>query len=111
MKVWTTGTERLAWTISTTDSAFTAGSIGFLSLAATGNTNVNPVSSFGVFTLLNPQAFTITRPTDGTAAAHTAGAPVSLTGRSTTTGCPATPPHRIRGHGCGYEASGPWKAR
>ncbi len=77
LRAWVGATEpRGQWQVVVTDSTFTTGGVGFRSIAATGNTNASPVVSYGGFALLNPQTMTITRPTDGTAAAHTTGAPV-----------------------------------
>jgi hypothetical protein len=77
MRVWSGATEPLGqWQVSVTDSTFATGAVGFLSLAATGSTNVTPGISYGAVALVNPQILTITRPADGTATAHNAASAV-----------------------------------
>jgi len=80
MKLWQlTAWEPSGWQLETTDSALTAaGSYGCRSMAATGNTNVNPAVRYDNFEVVNPQTFTVTRSVNGVVKTHTAGTSVRL---------------------------------
>lgn len=77
-----TASELPGWMLSTTDTTDTAitaaGGVGVRNQVATGNTNVSPTFSFDNITTPTPQTFTLVRPTDGSAAAHSAGADVQV---------------------------------
>ncbi|MBX9392286.1 hypothetical protein K4749_01395 [Streptomyces sp. TRM72054] len=79
-RVWQVGSaEPDLWHITVTDSSLSsAGSVGLWSIAASANTNVNPVISFDNFDLINPQTFTVTRSVNGVTKAHAAGTDVRL---------------------------------
>lgn len=74
-KLWpTSGTEPGAWMATAVDGVLTPASNAGVFSRRDGST---PASfSYGTFVVNNPQVFTITRPTDGTAVAHSTGAPV-----------------------------------
>lgn len=73
-----TATEKPGWMLATSEATdlTAAGGVGVLNLLTTGNTNASPVFSFDNINTVTPQTFTIVRPTDGSAASHSAGATV-----------------------------------
>lgn len=80
-KVWRAGSpEPDPWQIEVSDSSLTAeASMGFRSILAAGNTNVNPEVRFDNFELVNPQALVVVRSREGVVKTHSQGAPISLT--------------------------------
>lgn len=77
-KVWT-GTEPDAWTVTVTDTSFTAaGSVGVRSILATGNTNTSPSATWDDVANILPQAMTVTRSTNGVVKAQTSGTAVQV---------------------------------
>jgi hypothetical protein len=79
-KAWlASGTEPETWHVDVTDSSLTTSSfIGARSLAAAGNTNVNPAVRYDNLEIVNPQKFTVTRSVNGVVKSHAAGAAVAL---------------------------------
>lgn len=79
-KAWlASATEPETWHVTVTDSSLSASSfLGTRSLAAAGNTNVNPAVRYDNLEVVNPQKFTVTRSVNGVVKSHAAGAAVSL---------------------------------
>lgn len=78
-RAWLTGKpEPGFWQVSVTDSALSSGGLGVRSLAATGNTNVNPIVSYDDFVAENPVTMTVTRSVNGVVKAQAASASVEL---------------------------------
>jgi hypothetical protein len=74
-----TDVEPTAWHVDVTDTALSTSSfIGTRSLAASGNTNVNPAVRYDNLEVVNPQKFTVTRSVNGIVKAHSAGTPVTV---------------------------------
>lgn len=78
-RAWLSGArEPSFWQVSVTDATIASGGVGLRSLAATGNTNVNPVVSYDDFVVENPVAMTVTRSVNGVSKSQSASADVRL---------------------------------
>lgn len=79
-KSWmTTEPEPGTWFISATDSSITTTAFfGTRSIAAAGNTNVNPEVRYDTLQVVNPQTFTVTRSINGITKAQVAGEDIRL---------------------------------
>ena len=79
-KVWpASGVEPLHWHVGVTDTSLTTSAfVGCRSIAASGNTNVNPQVRYDNVEVLNPQTFTVVRSVNGIVKAQAAGADVRL---------------------------------
>lgn len=79
-KSWlATEPEPGTWFISATDSSITTTSFfGTRSIAASGNTNVNPEVRYDNLQVVNPQTFTVTRSINGITKAQVAGEDIRL---------------------------------
>jgi hypothetical protein len=80
-KAWlASGTEPDLWDTAVTDSSITAaGTVGVRSVLGTGNTNTLPITAVcDDFALTNPQAFTVTRSTNGVVKSQATSAAVQV---------------------------------
>lgn len=80
-KIWNPAIvgEPYFWAIEVTDSSLSAaGSVGVKSVRNAGNTNVNAITQFDNFDLVNPQSFACTRSYNGVVKAQSAGADIAL---------------------------------
>jgi hypothetical protein len=79
-KAWiATDAETPEWQMTVVDSDLpTTSYIGTRSIAATGNTNVNPVIRYQNLRIVNPQIFTVTRSINSVVKAQAAGTDIRL---------------------------------
>lgn len=80
VKVWPAASpEPNPWTLQVTDTlAPAAGGVGVSGYRSSGNTNVNPITSFDDIAVINPQKWTVTRSVNGVVKTHAAGAQIRL---------------------------------
>lgn len=79
-RAWlTTESEPVEWQVSVTDTSLTTSDfMGVRSIAASGNTNVNPEVRYDNLDLITPQTFTVTRSVNGVTKAQSSGADARL---------------------------------